>query len=188
MRWHLLSRTAKFNSKCVSRSAPFLAVLLLAVQAVAQNPIIRSSTDQAQVATGSQQITAAPSTPLPTEISVPEPAQQEANLSSPPRIPFLALAAWQDSNQSSSQNAPATITPPKTMATKTKPPHHALGITLAVVGTTALVAGVALYAGEQHAYCNGTSSGCNEAKDSGLALMPIGAGVAAIGFYLQFHH
>ena len=187
MKSHLLSLATEFKSKCVSRSAPFLVVLLLATQTVAQKPVMRDSANQAGEVTGSPQIATAPSPPPPTEIFAPAPAQEEANLSSPQRIPFLALAAGQDSNQSSSQDAPALTTPTKSTVTKTKRPHHALGVTLAVVGVTALVAGVALYVGEQHAYCNSTSSGCNEAKDSGLALMPIGAGVAVTGFYLQFH-
>jgi hypothetical protein len=82
--------------------------------------------------------------------------------------------------------APATAT--KTKARNTKPPHHALGVTLAVVGVTALVAGTVLFAGEKSiSVCNGSSTGCNEARDTGIALMPIGAGVAAVGFYFQFH-
>jgi hypothetical protein len=63
-----------------------------------------------------------------------------------------------------------------------------LGVTLAVIGVTALVAGAVLYAGEKAvSVCNGASHGCNEARDSGLVLMPVGAGVAVLGFYLQFH-
>jgi hypothetical protein len=196
MESHLISQGTRFNSRCVSRSLPFLAVLLFAMQLAAQNPIIQDSADHAQVAapvagqlaTGSQQIADPPLAPLPTWISTPAPAQEEANLSSPRRIPFLALAAGLDSSQSSSQSAPATVPPAKTTATGTKPAHHGLGVALAVVGTAALVAGVALYVGEQHAYCNSSSTGCNEAKDIGIALMPIGGGVAATGFYFEFHH
>ncbi|MGA3032141.1 MAG: hypothetical protein ABSD70_02595 [Terracidiphilus sp.] len=188
MESHLLPQAVKFNSRCVSRGASSLAVFLLATQVVAQNPIIPDSVDQAPAATGLPQIAAAPFAPVPTEISAPASEQQEANLSSPQRIPFLALEAGQNTGQSSSQDAPAATTPTKTAATGTKPPHHGLGVALAIVGTTALVAGAVLLAGEKSiSVCNGSSSGCNEARDTGIALMPIGAAVAVTGFYLQFH-
>jgi hypothetical protein len=187
MESHLNAKVAKFSSRCISRSVPFLGVFLLTMQLAAQNQIIRGPADQTQLATGSQQIAAAPSAPPLPEISAPLPAQKDANLSSPKGIPFLALAAGQDSSQSSSQNAPATVPPTQTTVPRKKAAHHGLGVALAVIGTAALVSGVALYVGEQHAYCNSSSSGCNEAKDFGLALMPVGAGVAVTGFYLQFH-
>ncbi len=193
MESNLISQATRFNSRCVSRRVPFLAVLLFAMQLAAQNSILRDSADQAevpaQVATDSQQITDAPSAaPTPALVSAPEPAKEDANLSSPQKIPFLALAAGRDSSQSPSQNTPATVPPTKTTVTRTKPAHHGLGVALAVVGTAALVSGVALFVGEERfSYCNGSSSGCNEAKDIGIALIPIGAGVAATGFYFEFH-
>ena len=73
-------------------------------------------------------------------------------------------------------------------ATKTKAQHHGLGVALAIVGTAALVSGVALFATEQSiGVCSPSSHGCSEAKDAGLVLMPVGAGIAITGFYLQFH-
>ncbi|MFZ1941559.1 MAG: hypothetical protein WBA18_17645 [Terracidiphilus sp.] len=191
MESYLLTRAAKFNRRCVNRSAPFLAVLVLAAQVVAQNPIIPVSADQNEPATGSPQTPAATYAPAPPEISAPAPAQEEASLVEPQAVPFLALAAGQDGGQSSSQTMPAAenvsnVT--KGKATNTKPPHHALGVTLAVVGVTALVAGAVLFAGEKSiSVCNGASNGCNEARDTGTALMPIGAAVAVTGFYFQFH-
>lgn len=187
MKSHPLSHVGKFTGRCVSRSAPFLAVLFLTAQVVAQNPIIPVSGDENGPATGSQQSLSAPSAPVPAEMSAPAPSQEVASLSNPQTIPFLALAAGQDSGQSSSQTMPAATTP-TTKATNTKPPHHALGVTLAVVGVTALVAGAVLFAGEKSiSVCTPSSGGCNEARDAGIALMPIGAGVAVTGFYLQFH-
>jgi len=184
MKSHLIPQITKFNSRWASRGVPILAALLVATQLTAQNPVSQDSANPDRPASGSQPIAAAPSAPPPIGISAPAPAQEEANLPSHEGIPFLAIAAGREIPQSSSQNAPATAT---STVTKTKPAHHGLGVTLAVVGTAALVSGVALYVGEQHAYCNSSSSGCNEAKNFGLALMPIGAGVAVTGFYLQFH-
>jgi hypothetical protein len=188
MQSHLLSQLRAVRRRSVSRSAPFLAVLLAAMQAVAQNPVIPNLADQTEPATGSLQTAAATSASASAEISVPVPAPEEANLAGPQTVPFLALAAGQDSGQSSSQTMPAAPTTTTTKAANTKPPHHALGVTLAVVGVTALVAGAVLVAGEKSiSVCNGGSGGCNEARDAGIALMPVGAGVAVLGFYLQFH-
>ena len=188
MKSHLLSRAARIKSRCVSRSAPFLAAFLVAMQVAAQNPIIPVSADQNEPVTESLETSAATSAPAPLEISAPAPAQEEASLSSPQTVPFFALAAGQDSGQSSSQTMPAATTTTMTKAKNTKPSHHALGVTLVVVGVTALVAGAVLFAGEKSdSFCNGTSSGCNEARDTGIALMPIGAAVAVTGFYFQFH-
>jgi hypothetical protein len=188
MKSHLLSQATKFSGRCVNRGAPFLAVFLLAVQVVAQNPIVPDVAVQAQVATGSEQNATASSAPPPIEISAPAPAEEQASLTRSQTIPFLALAAGQDGSQSSSQTTPTATTTTRTKARNTKSSHHALGVTLAVVGVTALVAGVVLFAGEKSiSICNGSSSGCNEARDTGIALIPIGAGVAATGFYFQFH-
>jgi hypothetical protein len=106
---------------------------------------------------------------------------------SPASNPFLALA--QDGGQSSSsQNLPSGGAPAKPPTAKTKSPHHGLGVALAIVGTAALVSGIALFATEQSiGFCSPSSHGCSEAKDAGLILMPVGAGIAITGFYLQFH-
>ncbi len=192
MKSHLPSLAIGPRRRHFSRSAPLAAAslglipLLVTTQAVAQNRILGDSTSQV---TGSQRVALAPSQPVLPEISAPAPALQKASLENPQRIPFLSLAVAQDSGQSSSQNAPVPAKLSKATPAKTKPQHHALGVTLAIVGTAALVAGVVLYAGEQSiSVCNGSSSGCNAAKDTGIALMPIGAGVAVTGLYLQFHH
>ena len=60
---------------------------------------------------------------------------------------------------------------------------------LAIAGITALAVGVAAYAlGNIDICSNEKSGGCNEARDAGLVLMPVGGGVAVTGFYLVFHH
>jgi hypothetical protein len=62
-------------------------------------------------------------------------------------------------------------------------------VALAVVGTTTLAVGVAAYAlGRTDICANEKSGGCVEARDAGLAMMPVGAGVAVTGFYLVFRH
>jgi hypothetical protein len=192
MKSPILLRKTNFNRRCFSHCATPLAILLLAMPVAAQTPIAQNTQDtvgQSQVSAGAQQIAASTSTPSPTEISAPEAAQLKASPADQQTIPFLALAAGQDANQSSTQNAPS-VAPAKAAAKKTKSSHHALAVTLTVMGTVALVGGAVLYAGERSAWvCSGpgNSSGCNTAKDSGLALMPIGAGIAATGLYLQFH-
>jgi hypothetical protein len=175
------SMRGPINRSATSKAASLgLIALLVVTQAGAQDRIFGGSGGQDQVGVSSQQ--AAPSTPTS--------AQEEAKLASPQGIPFLALEAGQNgggsSSQDGTQNAP--VASGKTPAARTKPPHHALGVTLAIVGTTALVAGAVLFAGEKSiSVCNGASSGCNEARDTGIALMPIGAAVAVTGFYFQFH-
>jgi len=164
-----------------------LAALLAASEAQAQT--VSDTRNPPQATTASQPAQLTPSVAAVTEISAPEPAPNEASVAKPAAVPFLSIEATQNNGQSSSQDSNQTSqATTKTTSAKTKPPHRALGVTLAVIGTTALVAGVVLYAGEKAiSVCNGSSSGCNEAKDTGIALMPIGAGVAVMGFYLQFH-
>lgn len=199
MKLHLVSKAAGSGRRTVSRRATLvatalgMAALLATTPAVAQNPFFGGFAGPVQAGTGLEQAVAEPvaepSMRAPSQISAPAPAKEEVNLFRPQRAPFLVLEAEQETGQSSSQGVPVATDPPKSTATKTKPPHHALGMTLAVVGTTALVAGVVLLAGEHSiSVCNGASNGCNEARDAGLALIPVGAGVAVTGFYLQFHH
>ncbi len=151
-----------------------LAAFLFASQAISQTRLNREIE--------------APLVSATTPISAPIPALEEADLAAPP-ISFSALEASQAGNQSSSESSSQSVpAPTKPTATKPKPQHHGLGVALAVVGTAALVSGVALFAAEQSiGVCNGSSHGCNEAKDAGLVLMPVGAGVAVTGFYFQFH-
>jgi hypothetical protein len=190
MQSHLPSQSVRFSSRCVSRSAPFLAVFVLAAQVVAQGPIIRESTNQAEEVNGSQHLVSASSAISPTEIAAPAPAQEEANLTSLQTIPFLALAAGQDASQSSSQSATTTTTT-QTTTQKKKPAHRGLGIALVVVGTTALVVGAVGYAAftGPGTFCNGGggSGNCKTANNAALVLMPVGAGVAVTGFYFTFH-
>jgi hypothetical protein len=188
MKQHFPSRTIAPRRSCLNHSATFkaaslgLIALLVVPQAGAEGRIFGGSGGQDQVEVSAEQVAPKPSTPAP--------APEEANLASPQGIPFLALEAGQNGGESSSQDAAQNAPVPsgKTPAARTKPPHHALGVTLAIVGTAALVAGAVLFAGEESiGFCNGASKGCNEAKDTGLALMPIGGVVAVTGFYLQFH-
>jgi hypothetical protein len=134
-------------------------------------------------------LTSVPEAPVP---SAPVSSFDEASLVSPTANLFLSLAL--DGGQSSSsqnlppENSPSNAPPLQPRAVKTKSPHHGLGVALAVVGTAALVSGIALFATEQSiGFCSPSSHGCSEAKDAGLVLMPVGAGVAITGFYLQFH-
>jgi hypothetical protein len=183
MNSHLVSRLDRFQSGCLRSAMPFFAALLAAPLMLAQNPALQTPAQHDALAPESQQITLAPSPQTPLEISAPVPSSEDASLIHPEISPLLSLEAEQAGSQSLSQSTPTNAT-----ATKTKPRHHGLGIALAVVGIVALASGVALYAGESKiSVCNGSSMGCNEARDTGIALMPIGAGVAATGFYLTFH-
>jgi hypothetical protein len=162
-------------------------MFVLAAQVVAQNPIPIAA-DRPDAVTDTPQIAAAAYTPALQQISAPTPARQEANLKSLQGTLYLALPGAQNSGQNSSQETPAAATPAQPKTAKANTPHHGLGLALVIVGTTALAAGIALYEGEQHAYCNGSSTGCSEARDTGIALMPIGAGVAVTGIALLSRH
>ena len=188
MESHLVLQVSRFNRRSLRRGAPYVAVLLLAAQVDAMNLIVRESADQPEGPAGSPQIALSPSAPAPSDISAP--AQQEANLSSFPTVPFLALAAGQDASQSSSPSATMTTTT-QTTTQKKKPAHRGLGIALVVVGTTALVVGAVGYAAftGPGTFCNGGggSGNCKTANNAALVLMPVGAGVAVAGFYFTFH-
>jgi hypothetical protein len=117
---------------------------------------------------------------------------EEASLVSPTSNQFfsLALEGGQSSSSQSllSQDSSSGAPPAQPRAVKTKSPHHGLGVALAIVGSAALAVGVAAYAlGDMDICANEKSGGCHEARDAGLVLMPVGAGVAITGFYLQFH-
>lgn len=61
-------------------------------------------------------------------------------------------------------------------------------MTLAVLGSVTLAAGAVAYAFGRNDICaNEKSGGCPEARDAGLALMPVGGAVAFTGFYFTFH-
>ena len=167
-----------------------LIAVLATKQAISQNRLTRDvgAGSQGSIATG--QVTAVPLIQAETELSAPVPTVEEADQATPLAIPFSTLAVSQAGSQgtseSSSQNAPAPTTP---AATKAKPRHHALGVTLAILGTTSLVLGATAYTFGQGDLCkNEKSGGCKEARDAGLVMMPVGAGVAVTGFYLVFHH
>ncbi len=164
------------------------AALLAASQSAAQTQIARDIGGPARDSANELPLlNSAPAAPAETDISAPVPRLEEASLVSPAANPFFSLAL--DGGQSSSSQSATSIgSPAKPPAAKTKPPHHGLGVALAIVGTAALVSGVALFATEQSiGVCGPSSHGCSEAKDAGLVLMPVGAGVAITGFYLQFH-
>ncbi len=188
------------------------AALFVASQSMAQSRFDRGIADHTadriadsaqDAASATPQTSGALATPAETEIStsVPEapipgapvPSSEEASLVSPAGNLSLLLA--QDGGQSSSsqnlpsgQNVPSGAAPVQRKAAKTKPPHHGLGVALAIVGSAALGVGVAAYAISGIDICaNAKSGGCKETRDAGLILMPVGAGVAITGFYLQFH-
>jgi hypothetical protein len=148
-----------------------LAAVLFATQAISQTRLTRDAEARPQ------SVAAAISAPIPTV--------EEADLSAPLPIPFSSLEATQAGSESSSQSVPPPSPP---AAAKTKPQHHGLGVALAVVGSAALAVGIAAYALGGGDFCgNEQSGGCKEARDAGLVLMPVGAGVAVTGFYFVFH-
>ncbi|MGO9325723.1 MAG: hypothetical protein ACLP07_14285 [Terracidiphilus sp.] len=184
MQSHRLRLKAVFDHANAGRSSTVLALIfglaavLFATQAISQTRLNRDTESPPQSAAAA--------------ISAPVPTVEEADLAASLPIPFSALAATEAGNQSSSESSSQSVPPPppptKPTLSKVKPPHHTLGVILALVGTTAFAAGIALYAGEQSIdLCNGASHGCNEARDAGLVLMPVGAGVAVTGFYFTFH-
>ena len=194
---HLLPRTLHGQGKSAYRRASAivaklsLAALLVTTQAEAQNPVLGGSASQSREGAAAQQVASGADTGL-SLVPAPDPAQGEAGLPRLETDPFHSLEMAQNGGQSSSHDAtqtpPATTSTAMTPAPKPRPTHHGLGVALAIVGTTALFAGVVLYEGEQHAWCNSSSTGCAEARDTGIALMPIGGAMAATGFYLVFHH
>jgi len=193
---HLLSQAAAVSGKFASRGTPFVAVLALAAQIAAQNPVIPSIADRDDAASRPQQAASPVSDPSPAEISAPAPApaQEEASLtSSSQTIPFLAIEAGQDNSQSSSSSSSqqATAPPSQPAATKAKHTHRGLGIALAVVGTAAFVISVGAYAtvtGPGDLCHGGNQSGnCNAAHTATLVVMPVGGAMAVAGFYLAFH-
>jgi len=170
------------------------ATFFAASQSVAQTRIDRDIAYPAQdAADGTLQESPAPAAPAEAGISAPIPNVEEAGSVTPATNPLFSLAedVGQSSTSlgSSSQSSSSTTAPAKPRATKTKSPHHGLGIALATVGTVALAVGIASYAlGGIDICSNEKSGGCKEARDAGLVLMPVGGGVAFTGFYLVFHH
>lgn len=175
---------------CQSFLATLLAcaALFAASQSAAQSQIARDIGGPAQdAANATPLVNSASATPAETDISAPVPRLEEASLVSPVASAFLSLA--QDGGQSSSSQSSTSIgSPAKPPAAKTRSPHHGLGVALAIVGTATLAVGVAAYAlGGIDICANEHSGGCKEARDAGLVLMPVGAGVAVTGFYFTFH-
>jgi len=170
--------------------ASFACATFFASQCAAQLRIGRDIGGPAQDA--ASLVSSATATPAETDISAPVPDAEEASSVSPATNSLFSLAqeGGQSSSSlgSSSQSSSATTAPAKAPAARPKSPHHGLGIALAVVGTAALTVGIAAYAlGGADICANEKSGGCHEARDAGLILMPVGAGVAITGFYLQFH-
>ncbi len=164
------------------------AALLAASQSAAQTQIARDIGGPARDSANELPLlNSAPAAPAETDISAPVPRLEEASLVSPAANPFFSLAL--DGGQSSSSQSATSIgSPAKPPAAKTKPPHHGLGVAMAIVGTATLAVGIAAYAlGGIDICANDNSGGCKEARDAGLVLMPVGGGVAITGFYLQFH-
>ncbi len=193
--------------------AALFAASQFANQASAQSRFDRGiadhSTKPAQDAVAvTPQTSAAVATPADTDVSTSVPEApvprapvpgasvsnlEEASLVGPTANQFFSLAL-ENGQSSSSQNLPqenssSTAPPAQARAVKTKSPHHGLGVALAIVGSAALVVGVAAYAISGIDICaNAKSGGCKETRDAGLVLMPVGGGVAFTGFYLVFHH
>jgi hypothetical protein len=187
-RTHPSHRETRF---CLSILATLFAcaALFAANQSAAQSRIGRDIGGSEQdAANANPLVSSASATPAETDISAPVPRLDEAGLVSPVASPFLSLA--QNGGQSSSSQSSSSIGgPAKSPAAKTKPPHHGLGVALAIVGSATLAVGIAAYAlGGIDICANEQSGGCKEARDAGLVLMPVGAGVAATGFYFTFHH
>jgi len=173
---------------CLSIVATWFAcaALVAASQSAAQSQIARDIGGSAQDAANDPPLVSS-ATPADTDISAPVPRLEEASLVNPAANSLFSLA--QDGGQSSSSQSSSTSSPVKPRAAKTKPPHRGLGIALATVGTVALAVGIASYAlGGIDICSNEKSGGCKEARDAGLVLMPVGAGVAATGFYFTFRH
>jgi hypothetical protein len=162
------------------------AALFAASQSAAQSQIARDIAGPTRDAANDPPLVSS-ATPADTDISAPVPRLEEASLVNPAANSLFSLA--QDGGQSSSSQSSSTSSPVKPRAAKTKPPHRGLGIALATVGTVALAVGIASYAlGGIDICSNEKSGGCKEARDAGLVLMPVGAGVAATGFYFTFRH
>ncbi len=194
MNLHLLvyrTRPSRVNArlfKSILAASLACAALFTASQSAAQMRIARDIPEPARnTATATPKTSAAFATLADAGVAAPVPNMEEASLVSPAANPFSSLE--QDSGQSSSsQSSPSAAAPAKPAATKTKPPHHALGIALAALGTTALALGAVAYGfGRTDICANEHSGGCNEARDAGLVLMPVGGAVAVTGFYFQFH-
>ncbi len=174
---------------CLSIVATWFAcaALFAASQSVAQSQIARDIGGPAQdAANATPLVNSASVTRADTDISAPVPRLEEAGLVNPAANSLFSLS--QDGGQSSSsQSSSSAGGPSKRPAAKTKPPHHGLGVALAIVGTATLAVGIAAYAlGGIDICSNEQSGGCREARDAGLVMMPVGAGVAATGFYFTF--
>ena len=168
-----------------------MVAFIVSTQAEARSQILGDSTGQSRERIDGPQSASSSVTTGLKLISAPVPTQQETIPLGWKEIPFhfldVAPNGEQTSSQVATQTSAASSNSRMSPVFKAKPTQRALGLALAIAGTTALATGVTLYVGEQHAYCNNSSKGCNEAKDTGIALMPTGASVAAIGFYLRFH-
>jgi hypothetical protein len=108
----------------------------------------------------------------------------EAMLAKETSDAFFSLEAQDSSSQS---GMTSSTTAPAPTAAKTKPPHHGLGVALAIVGTTTLLIGATGFALSDH-FCKNFNAGiCQTFHTGGIAMMPVGGAVAATGFYLEFH-
>lgn len=187
---HPISQSIQLRHKCSGHGKSAiaatltLAALLAASPAAAQNRIFRDSADLIQPEASVQLAALSDNETASKQISAPETGLEDTSLVRPQLIPFLSLEAAQDSGQSSSQTGVMTPTSAQTKATKPKPPHRALGIALAVVGTTTLAVGIALDRLSDTAVCGGGETEC---RHVGIALMPVGGAVAVTGFYFTFH-
>jgi len=181
---HSLATRQRFGSRSlpVRLGAVALTVLFTASQIPAQGPI-PFDTDTAQPAPSTQSSTVTAQAPaVATDLSAPVPNVEQATLAKTSSDSLFAIADAQDPAPGPSSNSLMS-----TPTVKKKAPHHALGLTLAITGTTVLVAS-AFFFGLQNHFCSGSSNAtCNTVRTNSLIGIGIGAPVAAVGYYFQFH-
>lgn len=186
MKSHRASPATPFCRSMPARMAAFaMAVLFTASQVPAQPMNDRDTTDQTQT-TNSQTVTngqgnhAVPAAEnTATEISAPVPNLEDATPAKPASDSMFAMDAMQDPSSSSSMTQ--TQKP-----VKAKAPLHGLGIAMAIVGSVVLVGGIGAFALSEQCK-NPTSGECGTVHGAGIGMMAAGGGVAATGFYFQFH-
>jgi hypothetical protein len=169
-----------------------VTVVFTASQVPAQGPMDRGTTGEAQAAsvqatTGSQGSPDSVAKAENADFSAPVPNIEEATLVKPSPSSLDSLFSNLDAQDNGQSSSPTPTT--KAKAANTKPPHHGLGVALAITGTVALALGVVLVAGtDSISLCsNEHSGGCGEARTGGYVAIGGGAAIAVTGFYLQFH-
>ena len=188
MKSQSMSRSISMAQRLARRGIPARLVALALAFAftssqVSAQPIMVRDAANLGPATASQGSQEAPAGEPAAELSAPIPNVEEP-IAGKPFSDSLVLLSSLDAGQ----NNPQSASTPNAKPAKTKPPHHGLGVALAITGTAALVVGVALLAGSGTSICsNEHSGGCQEARTGGYVGVGVGAPLAVLGFYLQFH-